>query len=219
MRTTLGLLTLLSLGPLLAATASEPYLPGYPWLLGYGYHHASTYEEGVQRGFADVVRSAGAANLMNSEAAKNYEDARRKYMDNRVYGTEKYFEMRQINRAARAAERGRQPTMEDLIRYASQRAPDRLSPSILDPLTGVISWPTVLRSELYQADRQKLEALYASRSASGYLTPEQVAEVEAAINNISAVMKQNINTYSPQLYAQAKDFLKSLAYESLQRPG
>jgi hypothetical protein len=109
--------------------------------------------------------------------------------------------------------------MEDLIRYASQRAPDRLSPSALDPLTGVISWPTVLRSEIYEADRQKLEVLYASRSATGYLTPEQVAEVGAAIDNITAAMKENINTYSPQLYAQAKEFLKSLAYESMQRPG
>ena len=44
-------------------------------------------------------------------------------IDNRVYGTEKYFQQRQINRAARAAERGRQPTMEDLIRYASRALP------------------------------------------------------------------------------------------------
>ena len=128
MRTTLGLLILLSLGPLPAATAEysagDPVHRGLPGI----QLHSSTYEEGVQRGFADIVRSAGAANLMNSEAAKKYEDARRKNIDNRVYGTEKYFQMRQINRAARAAERGRQPTMEDLIRYASQRAPDRLSP-------------------------------------------------------------------------------------------
>ncbi len=224
MRTTLGLLTLLSLGPLASATAQVPYVPGgYPWPVpwgyGYGYHHASTYEEGVQRGFADIIRSAGAANLMNSEAAKNWEDARRKNIDNRVYGTEKYFQMRQINRAARAAERSRQPSMEDLIRYASQRAPDRLSPTKLDPLTGVISWPTILHGEAYEADRKKLEALYARRSETGLLTPEQLAEVEAAVESMSAELKRNINVYSPQSYSQAKEFLKSLAYESLQRPG
>ena len=41
-------------------------------------YHASTAAEGAARGMADVVRSAGAANLLNSEAAKNYEDARTK---------------------------------------------------------------------------------------------------------------------------------------------
>ena len=218
MRTTLGLLALLSLGPLPSATAQETSRTGYPWFPGYVQHHASTYEEGVQRGFADIVRSAGAANLMNSEAAKNYEQARRMKIDNRVYGTEKYFQLRQINRAVRAAERGRKPTMEDLIRYAEQRAPDRLSPSGLDPLTGVISWPALLRSEAYRADREKLELLYASRSATGYLTAEQVAEVGAAIDSISAELKRKLSTYRPQLYSEAKEFLKSLAYESMQRP-
>lgn len=224
MRITLGLVILLSLAPRLAATAGEssgpghPAYPAFPWFFGPGYRHASTYEEGVQRGFADIVRSAGAANLMNSEAAKNYEDARRKRIDNRVYGAEKYFEMRKMNDAARAAERGRQPTMEDLIRYASQRAPGRLSPSTLDPLTGAISWPTILRGAAYDADRRKLEGLYASRATTGYLTADQAVEVGAAIDTISAEMKRNINSYPPQAYAQAKEFLKSLAYESLQRP-
>jgi len=218
MRITLGLVILLSFGILAVATAQYPPGPVPPWPYPVFHHHSSTYEEGVQRGFADIIRSAGAANLMNSEAAKNYEDARRKNIDNRVYGTEKYFQMRQLNRAARAAERSRQPTMEDLIRYASQRAPDRLSPTALDPLTGVISWPTILRGTAYDSDRQKLELLYASRSATGLLTAEQVAEVDAAVARMSAELKRNINSYPPQSYTQAKEFLKSLAYESLQRP-
>ena len=91
---------------------------GNPWGYGYGYRHASTYEEGVQRGFADIVRSAGAKNLMDSEAAINWEQARRAYFDNRVYGTQKYFELRARNRQARAEERGPRPTMQDLIRLS-----------------------------------------------------------------------------------------------------
>ncbi len=216
MRISLALLLLLSLGPFSVARA-QGLLP--PWSYPDIHYHSSTYEEGVQRGFADIVRSAGAANLMNSEAAKNYEQVRRMNIDNRVYGTEKYFQTRQINRAARAAERGRQPTMEDLVRYASQCAPNRLSPSELDPISGVIAWPRILREPAYEAERQKLELLYASRSAAGYLTSEQVAEVEAAIQSMTATLKANLSGYSPQLYAQAKEFLKSLAFESLQRPG
>ena len=145
MRTTLGPFALLSLGSLPAATAQETSGPRYPGFYpGFSYH-SSTYEEGVQRGFADIVRSAGAANLMNSEAAKSYEQRCRMSIDNRVYGTEKYFELRQINRRPR---RGTRPPAHDggPDPYAAQRVPDRLSPSGLDPLTGVISWPAILRS-------------------------------------------------------------------------
>jgi hypothetical protein len=210
MRLLLGCLTLLSLGLAAEATAQYDYPVSY---------HSSTYEEGVQRGFADVVRSAGAANLMNSEAAINYEDARRKYIDNRVYGTEKYFQMRQINKTARTAERGRQPTMEDLIRYASERAPSRLSPSELDPLTGIVTWPALLRDPAFQDTRKALDELFVARSAMGYLTAEQAAEANGAIDGMRAVLKKNISSYPPQMYTSAKKFLDSLAYESFQRPG
>ena len=49
---------------------------------------------------AAVVRSAGAANLMNSEAAIRYEEARSRYFENRLQGTETYFEMRRMNRGS-----------------------------------------------------------------------------------------------------------------------
>ncbi len=45
-----------------------------------------------------------------------------------------------------------------------------------------------------------------------------MAEVGAAVDRISAELKRNISSYPPQSYTQAKEFLKSLAYESLQRP-
>jgi len=51
---------------------------------GGGYHHASTVEEGAARGMADVIRSRGAANMMNSEAAINYEQARKSNIDKGV---------------------------------------------------------------------------------------------------------------------------------------
>src|SRR5262249_13148099 len=35
-------------------------------------YHSSTVEEGIQRGYADVVRSQGMANLLNSQAATEF---------------------------------------------------------------------------------------------------------------------------------------------------
>src|SRR5262245_55227841 len=75
------------------------------WWGNSGYH-SSTLEEGVQRGYADVVRSYGMANLLNSQAAGNFEQARKAYIENQLNATQTYFEMRRYNTEARRAERG-----------------------------------------------------------------------------------------------------------------
>jgi hypothetical protein len=191
---------------------------GNPNVWGMSNHHSSTVEEGVQRGFADVVRSAGAYNLMTSEAMGNVEDARKKYIDNRTYGAEKYFEMRDLNRRARAAERGSRPTMEDAIRYANSRKPSRLSPSELDPLSGDITWPEALRQQQYKEHRDQLEKIYAQRSEAGFLSADQLAQADSLTKSMMAQLKDNLRSYSPQAYTQAKSFLESLAYESRLQP-
>ena len=48
---------------------------------------------------ADVVRSAGAANLMNSAAAINVETARSAYLDNQIKFTNTYFEKKRIRQS------------------------------------------------------------------------------------------------------------------------
>ena len=211
-----GLLVLAQPG---SSAAQYPHPYGPPWVWGGGYHHASTYEEGVQRGMADVIRSKGAYNLMTSEAMKNYEDARRKYIENRMYGTETYFKMRELNRAARAAERGPAPTMEDAIRYSRARVPKRLSVSELDPLTGRIEWPVALLTEDYGSSRKQLEILYTQRAATGYFSGPQMLEVDSLTKRMQTTLKSQIKQYPPQVYSTAKSFLDSLAYEATQRPG
>lgn len=198
-----------------AATAGDKVPWGYMWWPGY--HHASTVEEGVQRGFADVVRSRGLKNLLDSEAAINWEDARRRYMDNRVYGTQKYFEMREINRQARAAERGPRPTMQQLIRYSDARIPDRLESSELDPLIGTINWPGPLRGDDFKADRVALEELYSQRAAQGYLNDEQLMTARKLIDSMNGTLaaKVKAGTISGTPYGEAKSFIRSLSYESV----
>ena len=52
-------------------------------------------------GMANVVRSAGYANVMNSIATQNYEQAYSADLDNRLKYTNTYFEMRRNNKEAR----------------------------------------------------------------------------------------------------------------------
>jgi len=187
---------------------------GPAWNFGGGYHHASTVEEGAARGMADVVRSAGYANLMNSEAAINLGQATSQYIDNRMQATQTYFQMRSINKQAREAERGPLPTQEAVIRYSKSRVPQRLSKSDLDPISGQLSWPSILVSEDYKDGRDKLEALYMERAKKGYLSLEEFTQVQNLAKQMDNQLKENISKYPPGAYVNAKKFVRSLALES-----
>jgi len=203
------LITIAIAFPLLFASARLVQAQAFP---AYGqYHHASTAEEGIQRGMADVIRSAGYANLKNSEAAKNYEDARSKALDNRIKSTQTYFEMRRMNRQYRAAEAGPKPTQEELLRYAAARRPSQLSAHDIDPLTGDIDWPKALREPEYAKYTKTLEDMFRYKAQQhGDLTYRQQASVREVANGLASELKRNIKIYPPQAYVDAKNFVDAL---------
>lgn len=176
--------------------------------------HSSTVEEGVQRGMADVIRSAGAANLMNSAAANNYEDARKKYIENRLQATETYFEMKRVNREYRDANRPAPPTQDQLIRLSRSRLPDRLGPASLDPLTGRIRWPMALLAEPFAPHRQMLEAIFQERAVNGYITPDQYLAVRQETDAMMDQLRAIISQLTPNQSVAGRRFLESLAYEA-----
>jgi hypothetical protein len=124
-----------------ASMANFPQSGGCGGGWGWGYRHASTYEEGVMRGMAAIMQAQGARNLMNAQALGLIEDARRKNIDNWLFRTHTYFAMRQYNRQARDAARGPRATADDWERLARALAPQRLSPCELNRMTGAIDWP------------------------------------------------------------------------------
>jgi hypothetical protein len=187
----------------IAAPAAAQYGFGYP-----GYYHSSTYGEGVQRGYADVVRSHGMANLLNSEAAKNYEDARKSYIDNRLRATQTYFEMRRYNEEARRAARPSPLSNEEYVRLARQAAPAQLTTTQLDPLTGAIGWPVALRKNEYAPLRERLERLFHDRA--GGLTV--YGEINKAVEELQAALTEDLAEFAANDYLAAKNFLTSLAY-------
>lgn len=208
-----------------AASAPAQYNPNfynYPGFFGGGYGgygYASTYEEGVQRGMADVIRSRGAANLMNSAAANNWQDATTKYIQNRQQWTQAYFEMRQMNRQYRAQEALPKPSSEDLYRYAKDAAPDRLGPTQLDPLTATINWPLALKAQEFEQQRNQMEQLFAKRNtAEGMASPDTYFAINQLAAQMDAMLKQHASEYDANTYMASKRFIKSLAYESTMQP-
>jgi len=169
---------------------------------------SSTLEEGVQHGYADVVRSYGMANLLNSQAANQIEQARKVYIDNQMKATQTYFEMRRYNTEARRAERPSPLSMEQYVRLARVEAPDPLSTTQLDPLTGTISWPAPLRQPAYEPYRRRLDRLFQDR-ATGYVV---YGEVQAACQEFLDKLKDDIQKFQANDYVAARKFIDSLVY-------
>jgi len=174
---------------------------------------AATAAESAARGMADVVRSAGAANLMNAQAAGYYEEARSINIDNHLKYTKTYFEMKRANKEYRDATKAPRPTSEQLFRLAKDATPKSLTPDQLDPVTGQINWPEVLLTSDFDETRASLETLYAERaSASGKINMDQFNQIRQSTRQMQTELKGKINDLPPQVFSGANAFIKKLEY-------
>jgi hypothetical protein len=209
---------------LLTGNAADAQNGAVGW---YGYHrpytvqhHASTVEEGVLRGAADLQRSAGWYNYLSSLAAINWERARAAQFDNRVKGIQTYFQVREINREARARERGPRPTQQQLFQFARDRAPKRFSAEQFEATTGELHWPAVFFDAEYATEREAIDQFMALRTFdSSGAAGEYARDALAAVQQMQQTLKSHIHDMRPSDYVAAKSFLKSLAYEARLVPG
>ncbi len=185
-------------------------------------NRASTAAQAYQQGLSDVIRSRGQANLLNSQALGNIEDARSKNMQNKLQWTQTYFEMRKMNRQYREAERGPTPSASAFERWAKDAAPDRLKSVQLDSITGRINWPTLLQQAQYAPLRAQLESDFEQRAERhGAIGPDVALNINSATNQMLQLLEDELqqsrvnNTPLPSyLYIDAKKFIQSLAYEA-----
>jgi hypothetical protein len=193
------------------------------WGGGWGFNrggYASTAGQAAAYGMSEVLRAQGYQNLQNSEAAKNWEEAKTLEMQNRLRWTETYFDMRKVNREARAAERGPPVTQEQAIRWAKMAAPARLKTTDLDPVTGQINYPLLLTQDIYSPYRDRLDSLFSERAASGgSLRYEQFQDIQKTVADFIEALKQRVNEYNAGDYGVARTFLNSLANEARQPAG
>jgi len=209
----------------LATTAfGQPYPVRSPRNNGFGFgygndygYHSSTAAEGAARGMADLVRSAGYANMQNSEAAKNYQDAYSKALDNRIKNAQTYFEMRRMNKEYRDSMRAPRPTQEQLISLARERAPEPLESHELDSLTGQISWPSLLQDPSFADSTAALDKLFANWANNhNRFSIAEYQEVRSLCNGITAKLKSMVADLPPQQYVAAKNLVEGLSREASQ---
>ena len=209
-------LSLAAVGLIFVATYTTIATAQYGW--GGGYH-ASTAAEGYARGMGDVIRSAGQARMDTSQAAINYSQAKQQEIKNRKQWTQTYFDMRRINREARAAEKGPKRTKEDWIRLAQAGMPERLSPSELDSVGGRLTWPILLRKDEFSKDRAVIDGAFENRASTGTMSYKNYEAVRQATDSISAQMKKEIRNVSSLDYTTAQRFLRNLSFDSRKPAG
>jgi hypothetical protein len=186
----------------------------------FGYGHSSTLQEGLGRGLGDMFRSIGRANLENSEAAVNLEEAQRRHIENFKLGTQAYFDMRESNRSRRAIEGKRYPlTPETLSRYARAGVPRQLSNRELDPATGAIHWPILLMLRQFDDERAVVEQVFVDRAYHGVIGAQSFLVVKQTTDNMLASLREEIHFYPAQEYMTARRFLESLSYEASRPAG
>jgi len=156
---------------------------------------------------------AGVGEFSDGRRAINFETAQSMRLDNRLKETETFFEMRRINRAARALEAGPRVTLEQAVRMARASAPRRLSDLELDPITGDITWPSALTEETYAMEKAAVQNKFHDRSAGISMDSARFNSVNNSISTLKMLLKDNIDRYVSSHYGKAKSFLDSLLYE------
>jgi hypothetical protein len=187
--------------------------PYGPWGGSY-WGGGGTVAESQARGMSDLIRAQGVANLLNSEAAINFDEARRSAIETQKQYTESYFALREMNREARAREHGERPISQDFIRYAQMGKPDRLNASQLDPVTGELNWPILLTTEGFAAGRADLEQAFQRRASHGVLDGDAFTQAARTAEQMLAALQEQVRELPPQQYIQARKFLESVRFEA-----
>lgn len=205
---------------MILAMACGVGLTSYAQYYGGGmYYHSSTAGEGYARGIGAMMSAAGDYNVQTSQAAINMTEAQRREIQNRKEWTDTYFQMREANRLYQAREAGPRATNEQMVRMAQVGKPKPLNPAEFNSTSGRIGWPSVLKMNEFEADRQRLDELFASRARNTGLTFEEQMEIRRLTADMQGALKKQLKQIPADAYMQSKRFLESLAYEATQRPG
>lgn len=175
---------------------------------------ATTFEQARGMAAADMMRSAGSYNRDTAAAEVLDQQAKGMAVDNYADGVKTYFDIRQLNRRERNAERGPVPTQEDALRYSQSRLPARLPLTALDRNSGVINWPAALMAPEFDNHRARLEQIFQGRSYyNSGVASQSYLEIREETDRMLVTLQDRVAEMDPTAYIQAKKFVVGLGYE------
>ena len=97
---------------------------------------------------------------------------------------------------------------------AKMGLPPRLGSTQLDPVTGHIEYPMVLKSPQFAPYREELDKLFSDRASSGgSMQYEQYQQIQRTVSKFIDALKTNVSRYPAGDYGRARTFLDSLGNE------
>lgn len=161
--------------------------------------------------------SQGETNLLNAQALKEYEEAKKQNILNQILWTEIFFKMREINREYRKKEEealNKKPlTKERIKELARKAAPRRLTEKEFNPINGKIFYPIVLTDNIFEENVKEVNINVEKFIAQTEKKYETYEAAQKAIDKLQELLRKNVNEYESGLYGKASSFLKSLEHE------
>jgi hypothetical protein len=186
---------------------------------GYGYH-SSTALEGALRGKAAVIDAVGNFQVNSAQAAILFEQARAFDRENDLAQVVAFRARLEIARKAREAERVRKAAQaaEGRLIVAERQAvvhrnAYRLSESELNAATGAIDWPAVFGASKFEADRVRIEELFARQVRYGADAGVR-AEIVRTSERMARALRSEISLMPRAEYLAAQKFLMGLRFAS-----
>ncbi len=178
-------------------------------------YYASTPVEGYANGLSNMMRSAGVANLLDSQALVYQQQAQSAALDNDVKYAQAYYARKQTRDSYMADKRARRSQTTEAAFRQAPAPPQRLTSNELDPVSGELYWPAGLSGDDFQPLEAKLQTMFTSRAQSpASFGPEQSQQSRALIGEMRALLKGKATTLPNQEWVEADGFLRRLDQEA-----
>jgi len=167
---------------------------------------------------AAVITAAASANKTNAEALQALEQARTLALANELKKAETFYGKKALygNHKDLYGAPSR-PTKEDMLRYSRASAPQRLTEEQFDLIVrrGEIRWPSVLQKDEFEEHRSQIETLFVKRLDSELDSDQDIqGQVQDVTDRMYAGLRSLVREVPLSEYAEARKFIRSLAYES-----
>ena len=179
---------------------------------GYGFRG---YGLDYRYGAAALTRARATANVLNATARAQHAQTDRVAMQNSVQFLATRLERKQINKQNRFGHlhaRGEQVRLAKSASLASP--PPQAIRGPVDPESGRVAWPMLLRSTYYAKARGPIDQVFHQRSVTGRFNPDHYLPMRDWIEQIECELKANVAYYEMVDYLEAKSFLRSLVDEA-----
>lgn len=188
-------------GPYALGVGTGAYLGGYGYRGGLGGYSPSL---GYGLGMAAVTQARGQAAKDYAQARISYEDARSKYLDNKLKWTKVYWQRKNYAEAQIQKEwEEDQAARLKWLASRRDRKPETLPPSQYDVQSGEVQWPQALQAPVYTPYREQIEEELDAR-ASGTANE---AKIRSLARQMQSELKNHIREMDSTSYIAARKFL------------